>query len=74
MCNAIRKDQHVIKLLMMIKNISHGQDETKYSVMAFVESEIDLYTTKEGPLQTNTEFLRSFRSMVETIQANDSVP
>ena len=58
--NAIKKGQNVVKLLVMIRNISHGQDETKHSIMALVESDINMYTTIQGPDQNIMEFLWTF--------------
>ena len=43
-------------------------------VMALVESDIDLYNTRQGHLHMNTEFIWFFKSMLETIKANDGTP
>ena len=58
----------------MTQKISFGQDETKYSIVTLVESDIDLYTTRQGPSQSNTEFLWLFKSIVEVINVNDDAP
>ena len=58
----------------MIQKISHGQDEIKHSIMALLESDINLYTTRQGHLQSNTEFMRAFKSQMETNKINDSAP
>ena len=44
--NMTKEAHNIVKLLIMIQNIPHGQDETKHSVMALVESNIDMYTTR----------------------------
>ena len=43
----------------------------KHSAMALVKSGIDMYATRQGPVQMDTEFLWLFNSMVEIIKAND---
>ena len=44
--DAIKTNQGVIKLLILIRKIYFGKDETKHSDMALVESNMDLYTTR----------------------------
>ena len=69
---AIKKIQNVVKLLAVIQIIFHGQDETKYSFIALVESNMDLHTARQVPDQNHTEFLRTFKLMVGTIKANSN--
>ena len=58
--DVIKISQNVVKLLAMTQNISLGQDETKHSIMALVESDINMYTTIQGPDQNIMEFLWTF--------------
>ena len=70
----MQTDQGVIKLLITIQKISLGQDETKHSIMTLVESDIDLYITRQGPSQSDIEFMQSFKSIVQAIKINDDTP
>ena len=72
--DTIKTDQGVIKLLILTQKIFLGRDETKHSIMAPVDSDMDLYTTQYGPNQLNTEFLWSFKSIVAAIEANRGGP
>ena len=48
--DAIKMDEGVIKLLIFIRKISLGQDETKHSVMRLVKSDMNLYTSHDRAL------------------------
>ena len=41
--------QACIKLLIMIRDITHNMKETKQGTMALVECHVDLYTTVQKP-------------------------
>ena len=46
--SAIKNDQIVIKLILLIRSTPHEQDETKHSIMSVAESNINLYVDPRG--------------------------
>ena len=52
-----KDNQDVIKILTMILNICHSHDEMNQGTMAYVESDITLYTTFQKPTKYMEDFI-----------------
>ena len=63
-------ERSVVKLLLMIRDITHHKRERKQTVMEAVESDADLYLTSQGKNETIDDFYRVFTAQVETINAH----
>ena len=63
-------NQDVVALLQMIRDITHNKKERKESVMAIVESDLELYTIAQDPGESLDEYYKVFLAQVDTIDAH----
>ena len=63
-------NQDVVALLQMIRDITHNKKERKESVMAIVESDLELYTIAHDPGESLDEYYKAFLAQVDTIDAH----
>ena len=54
----------------MIRDVDHQHDDTTQGLMAFVTSEVALYTTFMTSEDDTEEFYNTFNSMVDTINVH----
>ena len=68
----INANRDVIKLMMMVRTITHQHDETKQGTAALVDSDVRLYSyTQEKSQSNNSYMMKGFRSHINTINAYD---
>ena len=67
---AAKDKQDFNKLLTMIRNIFHRQNDTKQGTIAFVELDITLYMTFHNTTKSLSCFLATFRAQIEAIKAH----
>ena len=60
----------VVKLLLMIRDITHHKRERKQTVMEAAESDADLYLTSQGKTDSIDNFYKVFTAQVNTIKAH----
>ena len=70
----IMADQDWIGLFHVIWDITHKQDENIQSTMAYVEAFLEFTTTYQEPKQLNTVYYALFKSIQDTVMANDGHP
>ena len=54
----------------MIRDITHNKKERKESVMAIVESDLELYTIAQDPGESLDEYYKVFLAQGDTIDAH----
>ena len=54
----------------MIRDVANKHDETKQGTMAYVESDLRLYTTFQRDKQNFDDYLSLFKANVETVNAH----
>ena len=55
-------NQNGIGLLLVIRDITHKQDEKIQSTMLYVKAPLELLTTFQSEKQTNTSYYENFKS------------
>ena len=66
---AIGNKMSVMRLRLLIRDLQYNKSERKWSVMATVEADFDLYLCAQGG-KTTDEYYKIFVSTVDTINAN----
>ena len=65
-----KNERSVVKLLLMIRDITHHKRERKQAVMEAVESDADLYLASQGETDSINTFYKVFTAQVDTINAH----
>ena len=60
-------NRNVVGLLGMIHDIAHNHDETKLSLMAIIELDMELYLGFQGPTEPCDEYMAVFKARIDTI-------
>ena len=60
-------------LLIMIYDIDHNHGETKFGIVAVIESDIELYLGYQSPTKPCDDYMAFLKARVDTINAHDGL-
>ena len=67
-------DQNRIGFLLVIRDITHKQDEKMQIMMLYVEAFLEFSATFQSAKQTNTSYYDLFKSRQDTVKSHGSQP
>ena len=71
---AVKEKMNGVGLLLMLRDITHKQDESVQSTLAYVKMFLEWTLTYQGNGQSNTDYYTLFLSRIDTIRPHGREP